>query len=1044
MLPLHAAVGAVSNAAILTGGSSGQPNDVRIIAADSAAIVFSITDPEVSTRSTTYVHPRSGPTRPLPARFNVNGVSAPTLVGNMLGAYGPPSASASGAGSFVYSTIDGSVGGEAPVTAGVFQGTSADGYLVSAVPDATPAIAAGVHIYDVNVATKAATDLGAVPGNPPYLTATASATGVLLETKETAGSPDEPSLYYVQYGNPNAFVRLASSAPIQGAPVLGPNSVAWLENATVYSDAQAFDPTATTLVRLTLSGSLVERRAAPNAYEVATTSTDTGVLTASTNGSEASFSTLGTRGGQPAAYPTPVGADLLSTGTNFVITKSGTPSTAGVYTLKSAAAPAALQDPAGAATLRASTIAISPGRVVWRDNGIGGGIWSRTLGAVQTILAAGDPTVVSPQPDPTSEESVSSSGNRVAYVEGASGTSTASMLWLATAGQPPRSIGPAAPDDDLTLSGSRLLQRHDDGSATLWDLVSGTSFNLPAPLAPWSGAFFGRTAYQLWGSELAWLASDGSVWFKDLTSGVSTEVSGPAVEPGEAVVGSVAVAAGIVAWSESSCPVQATSTTSSGCRSSGLSYRSALTLGQTYVVRSAEPTRIQLTDAYLAFDDDSDGSSGVAITPLYSSIVERIAALSSGGAGAVEFSISGSTLGWIGSDNLPHAAALPHIAAEPWYLGDGPASSSLVTDGGHSWDADFFASEGLTQCAVTISSAATTVRVLPCSSSQMLVGEATVSWDGRSAAGSIVPPGTYTWTLAGADADGALLDAKGNGAPIAGTITTTTHSIVSLVCASSSGTAYEPVTLTAHVASSSTGSVEFFDAKVSLGTSPVSGGIASLTTSAIGPAAHSMTATFTPVDHGPPATSAPVTLMLSDPSSHARVTVVEPDDQGALTMTTPYTPANPLELGALQLDPGTTKLVTSAPFGSPTSAGIQVSDSRTGNPNWTVSVQANNFVNPAAHASINGQNTGLTGLTAITPPTDLNTDVLSFNDIPAPIAPLAADAVGMNGLGGEPHQIASTVNGGNGTIGFYGVFTLEAPTSSAPGAYQGVIVFTIG
>jgi len=162
-------------------------------------------------------------------------------------------------------------------------------------------------------------------------------------------------------------------------------------------------------------------------------------------------------------------------------------------------------------------------------------------------------------------------------------------------------------------------------------------------------------------------------------------------------------------------------------------------------------------------------------------------------------------------------------------------------------------------------------------------------------------------------------------------------------------------------------------------------------------------------------------------------------------MTTPYTPANPLELGALQLDPGATKLVTSAPFGSPTIAGIQVSDSRTGNPNWTVSVQTNNFLNPGAHAFINGQNTGLTGLTAVTSPTGvLDAGDLRFTDIPPPVAPLAADAVGINGLGGEPHQIASTVNGGNGTIGFYGVFTLEAPTSSASGAYQGVIVFTIG
>jgi hypothetical protein len=57
---------------------------------------------------------------------------------------------------------------------------------------------------------------------------------------------------------------------------------------------------------------------------------------------------------------------------------------------------------------------------------------------------------------------------------------------------------------------------------------------------------------------------------------------------------------------------------------------------------------------------------------------------------------------------------------------------------------------------------------------------------------------------------------------------------------------------------------------------------------------------------------------------------------------------------------------------------------------------------------------------------------------------LAPDAAGTHGLGGQPHQLVSTTNGGNGTTGFYGLFTLEAPTSTAAGAYQGTIMFTIG
>ena len=1047
--PWRPASGAVSNAVVLTNGSSGQPNDVRLIAADSAAIVFTVTDPELSASATTYVQPHFGSARPLPARFTAASAEPLTVVGNMLGTYVPSPMSASDPGSFLYTTVGGSISGDVPVTAGEFQGTSVDGYLYSAMPETTAGTTSSVHIYDVNVATKATTDLGAVPGNPAFVTVIASAAGVLLETKQSGDGLELPSLRYVRYATPNTFVQLATSAPIQGAPVVGTSGVAWLENSTVYNNDQTFDPTATGVVRVTLGGSVVERRAAPNAYEVAVTAGSTGVLTASPNEAGAFFSASATAGGEPTAYQTQVGADLLSTGTAFVVTEGGTPETAGIYTLPSAAGPATFRHAAGAATLRASTIAVSPGRVVWRDNGIGAGLWSRTLRTVQTTLAAGDPVVIASQPDPTSEEPVSSSGDQVAYVASgnASSPDTSSSVWLGAASQAPRSVGPAAPDDDLTLSGTRLLQRHDDGSATLTDLGSRTSSVLPAPVGPWSGAFLGRTDYQLWGNELAWLASDGSVWFKDLATGTSTEISGPTVGRGETVVGSVAVAAGVVAWSEGTCTgAEGTSPAASTCNGTGLKYRNALTLGQTYIVPSAAPTRIQLSNGYLAFDDDSAGSSGVDVTPLYSSVVERIAALSAGGAGEVEFSISGSMLGWIGADNLPHAAALPHVAAKPWYLGNSTPASSLVTDDAHSWDADFFSSDALTHCAVTISSHGAAVRVLPCQPTQMIDGEAVVSWNGRNEAGSVVAPGTYTWTLRGANADGPLLDAEGNDSPITGTITTTPHSIVSLACSSSSGVAYKPVTLTATVAGTGPGIVEFFDGRTSVGESVVSGDIATLTVSSLGPAAHSMTATFTPSDHGPAATSAPVILMLSPSSSHVGVAVVQPmNDPGTLTMTTPYTPTNPLELGALQLDPTATKLATSVSFGSPSTAAVEVADSRVGNPNWTVSVQTNDFVDPAAHTFISAQNTGITGLTAVpTPGGLLGANDITFDNIAPPPVPLAAGAAGSDGLAGKPHQLASTVNGGNGAIGFYGVFSLEAPTSTAPGAYQGTIVFTIG
>jgi len=49
-----------------------------------------------------------------------------------------------------------------------------------------------------------------------------------------------------------------------------------------------------------------------------------------------------------------------------------------------------------------------------------------------------------------------------------------------------------------------------------------------------------------------------------------------------------------------------------------------------------------------------------------------------------------------------------------------------------------------------------------------------VSWDGKNSGGTLVPAGSYTWTLTGANADGALLDADGGSTAITGTIAVTT------------------------------------------------------------------------------------------------------------------------------------------------------------------------------------------------------------------------------------------------------------------------------
>jgi hypothetical protein len=272
--------------------------------------------------------------------------------------------------------------------------------------------------------------------------------------------------------------------------------------------------------------------------------------------------------------------------------------------------------------------------------------------------------------------------------------------------------------------------------------------------------------------------------------------------------------------------------------------------------------------------------------------------------------------------------------------------------------------------------------------------------------------------------------------------------------------AFTPVVLTATVIpSGAAGTVKFFDASALIGTGTVSGGTASLTYSGFAQGDHpTVTASFVPTNtaYYTASTSAAVDFVATAPTGAL------PDQQsieadvapGSLAITTPYTAANPLNLGTLALNSAGNLLSASAPFGDGTIAtypssgpngtgSIQIVDTKAGNANWTASVLATPLTD-ASSDSINAENLGLTNLVAVPVAGNALTAAgLQVTNIPA-AAGVAPSDTGSAGLGGSAaHAFATTLSGGDGTIGVKGTLTLNAPTSTVAGHYTGTVTFTV-
>jgi len=319
----------------------------------------------------------------------------------------------------------------------------------------------------------------------------------------------------------------------------------------------------------------------------------------------------------------------------------------------------------------------------------------------------------------------------------------------------------------------------------------------------------------------------------------------------------------------------------------------------------------------------------------------------------------------------------------------------------------------------------------------------TVATPTASVSTSTLTVGNHSLTAAFTPTDATAFNASTSAAvpyTITGVVTPTT---TALSVNTGTGVAFTPVTFTATITpTGAAGSVNFTDGTTAIGSAAVSGGTATLTTSALGQGSHTVTATFVPTDPAAfsgSSSTAPAFSLTAPTFAPDAQTIKATVDAGTLVIFTPYTATAPLDLGSLVLNAAATQLSASQPF-----TGIKVTDTRAGNLPWTVSASTSDFVSGAN--KINGENLGLTGLVI---------DPVAGNALPgaagnvttqdnAAASPAVAPSdPGSLGLKNGPHTVAHATNG-TGTIGFHGLLTLNAPTSTVAGTYFATLTFTIG
>jgi Bacterial Ig-like domain (group 3) len=253
---------------------------------------------------------------------------------------------------------------------------------------------------------------------------------------------------------------------------------------------------------------------------------------------------------------------------------------------------------------------------------------------------------------------------------------------------------------------------------------------------------------------------------------------------------------------------------------------------------------------------------------------------------------------------------------------------------------------------------------------------------------------------------------------------------------SPSGTApqFSPVSLTATVApAAAAGSVRFSDTvggtTSTIGTVAVSGGTATFTTSSLAVGDHAFSATFLPADTAAytGSSSAAIPYVIGPFTGvTASETITTTVNAGALVISVD----NPqVTLPSPVLNANGDLLTTSGPINA-----VTLTDTRAGNPGWTVNGQVTDFSDGATH-SINGQNLGWT-------PNVIDSSPAQTVTAGSPVSPANGVAPGDAGTAGLKSSRTLALGTGLGTAHLGAGLSLNVPTSTVAGTYTATLTLT--